>query len=251
MSGNIMSEWFENPQFWEDFAPLFFDKERMEVTFEEVNKIIARLSLPANSRILDMACGIGRHSLELARRGFDVTAVDIAEYYLNLLKEQSQRESLELDIVRSDMRSYTTEAVFDAALLMFTSLGYFSDPQDDLKAARNIYQALNPGGHLLIDQMGREIVKRNFQSRDWHEVEGIFWLEERTPDDDWHYLANRWIICKEAKVNEYTFRIKMYSATELSELLKSAGFKKIQVYGDLSGTPYDEKAKRLIVIGQK
>ena len=55
-----MSEWFENPQFWEDFAPLFFDKERMEATFEEVNQIIARLSLPANSRILDMACGIGR-----------------------------------------------------------------------------------------------------------------------------------------------------------------------------------------------
>ena len=246
-----MSEWFENPQFWEDFAPLFFDKERMEATFEEVNQIIARLALPANSCILDMACGIGRHSLEFARRGFDVTAVDIAEYYLKILREQAEKESLELEIILSDMREYNSEPSFDAALLMFTSLGYFADPQADLKVVRNIYQALNPGGYLLIDQMGREIVQRNFQSRDWHEVDGIFWLEERTPDDDWHYLANRWIICQESKVNEYRFRIKMYSATELSDLLKSAGFKKIQIYGDLTGSPYDEKAKRLIVIGQK
>jgi SAM-dependent methyltransferase len=246
-----MKDWFENSQFWKDFGPLFFDQKRMEATPGEVTQIISLLSLPANSSILDMACGIGRHSLDFARRGYDVTAVDIAEYYLNQLWEQSQKESLEIEIIKSDMREYFSQPSFDAALLMFTSLGYFTDPKDELKVVRNIYQALNPGGRLLIDQMGKEIVRRIFQPRDWHEIDATYWLEERIPDDDWDHLTNRWIICKKGKIREYKFRLKLYSAPELSALLKQSGFKKIQIYGDLSGIPYDEKAKRLIIIGQK
>jgi SAM-dependent methyltransferase len=246
-----MKYWFENAQFWKDFEPLFFDQKRMETTPGEVNQIISLLSLPANSSILDMACGIGRHSLEFARRGYDVTAVDIAEYYLNQLWEQSQKESLEIEIIKSDMREYVSQSSFDAALLMFTSLGYFTDVKDELKVVRNIYQALNPGGLLLIDQMGKEIVQQIFQPRDWHEIDGTYWLEERIPDDDWEHLTNRWIIYTKGKIREYKFRLKLYSATELSAMLKQSGFKKIRIYGDLSGTPYDEKAKRLIVIGQK
>lgn len=246
-----MTNWYENDEFWQDLAPFFFDEERLQATIKEVEDIISLLKLNSGFRILDMCCGVGRHTLEFARRGYSVTGVDRTEFYLKQVKKHAGQLNLNIELVQEDMRRYIRHDTFDAALLMFSSLGYFVNPDDDRKVLTNIYQSLKNNGVLIIDQMGREIVQRKFQPRDWHERKGSFWLEERTVDVQWKFIRNRWILLKENQVKEYSFSLRLYSEDDLKNMLNAVGFNTIRIYGNLSGKPYDDAATRLIVIAGK
>jgi hypothetical protein len=102
-----------------------------------------------------------------------------------------------------------------------------------------------------LDIMGKEILARVFRERDWREEEGMLILEERTLAPDWSSLDNRWIILKEGEQREMTVTTRQYSAAELSKLLKDAGFDRVDIYGDLGGSPYDMEATRLIAVAHK
>ena len=104
---------------------------------------------------------------------------------------------------------------------------------------------------MAIDLMGIEIIARIFQARDWLEKDGKFFLEERTPDPDWSYMNSRWIIFDGPEKYEKTIRLRMYTAFELSRTLKEIGFSKTECFGGFDGSPYDETAKRLLVIAEK
>ncbi|MFO7992005.1 MAG: hypothetical protein R6U61_06920 [Thermoplasmata archaeon] len=99
--------------------------------------------------------------------------------------------------------------------------------------------------------MGKEIIARIFQKRDWYQKDGVYYLEERSVTDDWSRMSNRWITIDQGEVNEFAIDHRLYSAHELEEMLEKAGFVGIQAYGDLHGSPYDENAKRLILTARK
>ena len=102
-----------------------------------------------------------------------------------------------------------------------------------------------------MDLMGVEILARKFRERDWGEEEGVIFLEERKIDKDWTWIDNRWIILKGHTRREFRVSHRLYSAAELSALLKECGFSAVHIYGDLAGAPYDHTAKRLIAVGHK
>ena len=91
----------------------------------------------------------------------------------------------------------------------------------------------------------------SLQNGDFEEEEDILVLEERKLGKDWGTIENRWIIFKDGKKYEYSFSHKLYSAVELSNLLQECGFKRVDVYGDFGGSPYDHRAKRLILVACK
>ncbi|MEA3403954.1 MAG: class I SAM-dependent methyltransferase [Armatimonadota bacterium] len=122
-----MRPWHEDDAFWATWRPAMFGAERWERAPEEVEQALELLHPPDGARILDLCCGPGRHSLELARRGFRVTAVDRTEEYLRSLREAAADEGLEVEAVLEDMRRYRQPAAFDAAINLFTSFGYFED----------------------------------------------------------------------------------------------------------------------------
>jgi SAM-dependent methyltransferase len=243
--------WYENNDFWQTWGPVLFSKQRLANTPEEVNKILALVKIPPKTRVLDLCCGVGRHSLELARRGFSVTGVDRTQSYLEQARQQAKQEGLSIEFVREDMRHSRRPDTFDLVINMFTSFGYFEDQEDDRKVARNIYDSLKPGGVLLMEMSGKEIVAREFREHDWHEIDGVYWLEERKVIDNWKQMLNRWIMFKDGKRYEHTVCSRMYSATELRAVLKEAGFQKMNVYGGLDGRPYDGMAARLVVAAYK
>jgi SAM-dependent methyltransferase len=209
------------------------------------------LALESGQHVCDLCCGIGRHSLELAHRGFRVTAVDRTEQYLDEARRQAETAGLEIEFVQDDMRHFCRREAFDAVLNMFTSFGYFDAQADDRRTVENAYRSLKPGGTLLVEVIGKEIVARIFQPRDWQDTSDGIVLYERKVVDDWSRIENRWILVRDGRQHEWGFQHRIYAATELSGLLTDCGFTRVEAYGDLNGAAYDEKAERLVVVGYK
>jgi SAM-dependent methyltransferase len=243
--------WHEQDGFWDTFAPVIFDQPRRDLAGEEIERLIELLHLTPDLRICDLCCGVGRHSLELARRGFAVTAVDRTERYLDQAASAAREEGLEIEIVHADMRDFCQPESFDVVLNLFTSFGYFDAQRDDRQATENVHRSLEPGGRFLLDLMSKEIIARIFRARDWHPVDGGILLEDRRILDDWTCIANRWTLIKDGQQHEWTFSHRLYSAAELRGLLEDCRFSQTRAYGGLDGCPYDEKAERLVVVARK
>jgi SAM-dependent methyltransferase len=246
-----MKVWHEQDTFWEKWAPVLFPESRWEKTPEEVTNIISLLKMSKGDFVLDLCCGSGRHSLELARRGFPIIGVDRTKTYLEKARKQAETEALKVEFIQEDMRSFCKPDTFDVAINLFTSFGYFEDIKDDKKVITNVYSSLKNKGVFLIDIMGKEVLARIFLERNWYKVNDIIVLEERKVYKNWGWIENRWIMIKDGKVEECKISHRLYSAVELTELLNSCGFNAIDLYGDLTGAPYDHTAKRLVLVAHK
>jgi SAM-dependent methyltransferase len=231
---------------------MLFNEERWDGAVRQVDSIVELLDLQPGSKVLDLCCGPGRHALEFARRGFEVAGVDRTLEYLDEAKKRSADEGLSATFVQSDMREYVKTDAYDVAVNLFTSFGIFDDIEDDRRVLRNMHSSLKPGGSFIIDTIGKELVARDFKSRDWHrESDGTIVTEERTVLDSWSRLASKWTVLRAGEQREFEFSLRCYSAVELSSLFSEAGFKKTSCYGGLSGIPYDHEAKRLVIVGKK
>ena len=244
--------WHDEDEFWELHTKTMFSEERIERAPNQVSELVALLNIKPDDAILDLCCGIGRHSLELARRGFKVTGVDRTLHYLEIARKQAEEEELDVKFIEADMREFQEEHAYDVVLSMFTSFGYFEDPQDQFRVLNNMYTSLRNDGRVLLDLLGKERLARVFKERDWYRTEAGFKLEERRISKDWSWVDSTWIlITDEGEVNEWSISHWIYSAAEMKAMLKSVGFNEHEVYGSLAGTPYDHDANRLIVIGRK
>lgn len=244
-------DWHEEDAFWEAVAPVLFSSRRWESAPREVEAMVSLLALKPGARVLDLCCGVGRHSLEFARRGFQVTGVDRTASYLEEAQRRATEEGLEAEFVQADMRTFRRPGAFHAAINVFTSFGYFSAEEEERQVLANACASLRPGGLLLMDMMGKEILARVFTQRAWHDEDGILILEEGKLAPDWSTLDNRWIIIEDGERREVSLTVRQYSAAELCRLLKDAGFERVDVYGDLGGAPYDMEATRLVVVAHK
>ena len=202
-------------------------------------------------KVLDLCCGVGRISSELARTGYSVTGVDITESFLNAAKEDSRHENLKIEYIRSDIRKFVRPGFFDAVLNLYVSFGYFSSQKDDLKVLLNAYESLKDGGSLIIETIGKEIAVRDFVEAEWFERGETLMLTEYEPLDSWTFLKNRWILVKDGKRIEKFFTHRLYSAFELKTMLYETGFSNVEIYGDWDENPYDQHATRLIAVGRK
>jgi SAM-dependent methyltransferase len=247
-----MAAWYENDDFWETWAPYLFSQARLRNASAEVDQIIELLQLAPDASLLDFCCGVGRHCLEFARRGYAVTGVDRTRAYIERARAQSGAEGLTVEFVETDARAFRRPGAFDAAISMFTSFGYFEDPADDLKTAQVLHNALKPGGRLVIDILGKEVLARKFTERVWHQHEdGTFGLEERKIRSGWDWIDSRWILINAGKIWEGVVSTRIYSGAELVDLLKRAGFTGVRLHGNLSGGLYDQSAERLIAVASK
>jgi SAM-dependent methyltransferase len=247
-----MTDWYDDDSFWETFQNYMFDSRRLGLAPAEVDQMIALLGPQSGAAVLDLCCGIGRHSLEFARRGFKVTGVDRTLPYLDQARASASKENLKIEFVRSDMREFSRPAAFDAAINFFTAFGYFENPADDARVARNLLDSLNPDGRLIVDMNGKEIMARKFRERDWGTREdGTIVLEERRVLDGWKRLENRWTWIRGVERRVSTLVLRVYSGAELESLLRSVGFREVGLYGSLSATPYDQNAQRLVAVASK
>lgn len=246
-----MTDWFEDETLWESLDGFLFSVLRTpDKTLAEVDQIVSLLQLPVGAAILDLGCGPGRHALELARRGFRVTGVDRTARYLAAARMQADDLGVEVELVKADMREFRRRQAFDFALNLWTSFGYFDDPNDDMMVLQNLRGCLRPEGKLVLEMMGKEPLARSFQPRSWHRHpdRAEYLLEERRVTEGWRWVESEWILIQHDQSKTFKFRLRLYSGVELSQALSQAGFSAIQLYGSLNGVPYDNKAERLVAV---
>ena len=245
--------WHEDDSLWETWGPLMFTPQRIADAVEEVTKIIKLLSIQPGSSILDLCCGIGRHSLELARRGYQVTGVDRTRGYLDKARKQAEEEGLNIEFVQEDMRLFSRPDAFNNVISMFTSFSYFEDPQEDKRVVENVYESLKVGGGFIIHMHGKETLAKIFTERDWYEYkdDGVIVLQERKVSKNWSWMENRWIMLRGSERIETELSHRLYAGSEIAALLHDCGFSRVDVYGDLEGNPYDHTARMLVVVGYK
>ena len=245
-----MSNWHEQDSFWETM-PLF-TPDRMGGASEEVEAVITLLGIEPGDAVLDLCCGVGRHSLELARRGYRVTAVDRTAAYLGKAQERAATEALDVEFIQADMREFVKPEAFAGAINLFTSFGYFEDPAEDRLVAANLFGSLIPGGALVMEMMGKEVLARIFQPRDWEELpDGRLFLQERRVARDWAWMENRWILIQDGQRIEYEVTHRLYDGAGLKAILRDAGFDSVALCGNLQGFPYGTSARRLVAVARK
>jgi hypothetical protein len=150
------------------------------------------------------------------------------------------------------MREFVLDEPFSGALSLFQSLGYFEDPQDDLRTCRRIFNALESGGWLIVDMDGKEAAASKWEERTWLERDGRLILLEYSVDAAWTRLRNRWMFRDiDGSWHETEFSYRLFSALELGRLLEEAGFESIEFYGGMDARPYDQNAERLVALAKR
>ncbi|QEN07442.1 class I SAM-dependent methyltransferase [Oceanispirochaeta crateris] len=245
------NSWFSDEWFWKTYGPIMFDDQRLKNSVYEVERIMELCGIKKNDNVLDCCCGLGRHSLELAQKGCRVSGLDLSQGYLDLAKAEAEKRSLKVDFIHKDARTIDYENQFDAIINMFTSFGYFDDPDEDLELLRKLHRALKPGASLFMEMMGKEILARDFEERTWFEREGIKIMLEYSVDLNWTELCNRWLFYKDDVMTEYSFSHRIFSASEMAAMLWKAGFSTIEIFGSFEKDLYDHNAKNLILIAHK
>lgn len=247
-------DWYENDRFWELMRPYMFPDERWERATEEVDALVERLDLKPGDDVLDVPCGPGRHALELADRGMELTAVDRTRLFVEEVEELAEQQGLDIEVQMEDMRQFRRPGFYDAILNLFTSFGYFEDQEDDRRVLELFFENLRPGGAVVLEMAGKEGLARNYCARDWNEFDdGAILLEHRELSQDWSWITNRWILLTpDEQRHEFRLGHRLYSGAELRRLVERAGFVDVEVTGSLDGKEdYPPDSFRLVVVGRK
>ncbi|MCP9211965.1 class I SAM-dependent methyltransferase [Streptomyces sp. NEAU-Y11] len=242
--------WYEDDGFWSDFSETMFSERRREQTRE----LIAGsplLDFPTGSRVLDLCCGPGLYLVPLAARGHTVTGVDLSPVMLERARAACADAGVDVRLMRADMLDHVEPRAYDVVLNVFTSFGYFDDPEDNVRVLRNAYESLAPGGRLLIDVMGKEVLAGWIGRPQVVELEDAYVVQRDTVLDDWSRLRTDWTLVRGETAREASITSFLYSGTELRSLFEQVGFTKVECFGDFDGSPYDQHARRLIVRGTR
>jgi ubiquinone/menaquinone biosynthesis C-methylase UbiE len=208
---------------------------------------------PPGGALLDVACGFGRHAVPLAAAGYAVTGVDRSRALLAEARRRAgEVEGPEPAFVEADYRELPfADASFDAALNLYTSLGYLGD-EEDTNVLREVGRVLRPGGRLVVETMHRDLLVRDFTETGWSLLgEGRLLLEQRTFDPASGVTqTTQTLIDKAGARDSRTFEARVYTATELVHMLRAAGFGKASCFGDLAGGAFGT-ATRLVIVATR
>jgi len=219
----------------------------------ETAALLEWMGLPLGGEVLDVGCGWGRHALLLAEAGLRVTGVDISPAALEAAASASTEAGLSVRWEERDMRSLGFDEEFDAALSLFSSLGYFLSDQEDLTVLRGIHRALRPGGTFLLETMHRDSFVMGFQRREqWPAVEGDTeggTVEVERRFDALEGVNSERLTWPDGRVKEHAMRIR--TATEWVALLEAAGFEIEEVWGGWDEEPLLPSSAILVVLGRR
>ena len=236
-----------------EYVGLLKDQFSPSETRRQARFIVRALALRRGERVLDVACGFGRHSAELARRGLRVTGADLSSAMLAEAR-RLWRGRPGLGFVRADMRRLPFRARFDAAACMFTSFGYFAH-RDNLRALCRIIAALKPGGRLLVDQPNLEYVLIHHSPRHWMRIGASRWvLEESSLDRRSGTWDSVWWVLQPARgrIHRRASHVRVCGLAEWKRMLAAAGARFTAAYGAYDGARHrGARHRRLLIVARR
>jgi SAM-dependent methyltransferase len=233
-----------------DYLHFYRNRLTEERTKYEVDFLIRELNLKKSMKILDLACGHGRHSNRLAKLGFNVVGIDTSKGFLELAKKEALRKKIKVKYQRMDMRKFLFKNHFDAIFLLLIAFGYFDDKQNK-RILKNVAGSLKPGGLFCLDMKNRDYVVNNLQPYEVTEKDKDLMIERHSVDSDTGRLYNRRIVIRNGKRKDKPFFIRIYSYTEIRKLLSVIGLKIQEVFGNWDASTFSSSSERMIIIARK
>lgn len=221
--------------------------ERTEV---EVSGLVKLLELDQPKKILDLACGFGRHTNRLAALGHHMTGVDITPGFLEIARKDAAQKSLDVRYLQGDMRSINFDNEFEIVLLLFTAFGYFSDEQN-LQVLINICNALSPGGLLLFDVQNRDTFLKGTRPFIVVEREGNMMIDHIIFNSLQGRFYNHRVVYREGIRKDKPYFIRLYNPNEIQSLITQAGLELHHLYGGWDAQELTADANRMVVIARK
>ena len=239
---NWFKDWFNSKY----YHILYKNRNEIEAKLF-LDKLINYLPIQKNQKIIDVACGKGRHSIYLNSLGFNVHGIDLSKKSIDIAKKY-ENKSLHFSI--HDMRKGYKANYFDLSINLFTSFGYFSNNQDDQDAINAMSSNLKENGILIIDFMNVNNVINNLLHKEKKIIQNIEFNIKREIKKN--YIIKK-IHIKDKKKNEvFQEKVKMLTLDDFLFLIKNANLKTIDIFGDYKLNPFNtQKSERLILVCKK
>ncbi|SDL64241.1 D-alanine-D-alanine ligase [Catalinimonas alkaloidigena] len=231
------------------------------ITQDEIDQFLNVIHPENEAFILDLCCGQGRHSMELARRGFtNVFGLDRSHYLINRAKKQSKAEGLNVNFKEGDARKlpYRTDT-FDYVIIPGNSFGYFESLDDDYKVLKEVMRILKPQGKLLLDLTDGDYIRKNYEARSWEWIDkNYFVCRERSLSSDSERLVSREVIThtKKGVIADQFYAERLYTPQSITQLLKNSGFASPEVHNEVLTATQSQRnqdlgmmARRILVTG--
>lgn len=236
------AEWFDTPYYHTLYKHRDFNEAERFIT-----NLLDYLGLPEGANCLDLACGKGRHSVFLNKKGLKVTGVDLSA---NSIKSAKEFETADLRFDVHDMRNVYEEEAYDAIFNLFTSFGYFDSDQDNLRVLRSMHSMLKKDGVLVIDFMNVHKTISNLVNKESKEIDGINFKIERSYDGS--HIYKRIQFTDHGVDYKFQERVQGLEREKFIELFDETGFVVEDVFGNFSLEPFDlNTSDRLIFICKK
>ena len=244
MKDEWFSDWFNTSY----YHTLYQNRDTAEAS-AFIDRLLKYLSPPDDARILDLACGSGRHAIELASNGYDVTGIDLSPESIRMA---SRSESDNLHFYVHDMRNLFRTCYFNYIFNFFTSFGYFERPAENERAMRAISSGLVNGGILVIDYLNVVRAVRQLIPHTTIEREGIQFTIERKADERFIYKSIQVIDKPRNETHQFMERVAVLDYHQFEHLLTNAGLTILTTFGSYALDPFDaETSDRLILVAQR
>ena len=239
--GNWYENWFDSKY----YHILYKNRDTSEAN-QFIKNLINKLNLEKNDRILDVACGKGRHSIFLNSLGFQVTGIDLSSKSINFCKKF---ENDYLSFHKFDMRNCFKEDYFKLCLNIFTSIGYFDDENDNFSVIKSMADSIKKNCHIVIDFFNVQDVIKNLVSNEKKQIDDVIFFINRYVEDN--------KIIKELRILDDDLEFRYYEKVSLLEVnyfknvFDKLGIELVSLFGNYNFDEYKKNSERLILFGKK
>ncbi len=245
-SHQVNKPWFQQ---WFDshyYHLLYQDRDNAEARYF-IDNLLSYLPISKGARLLDMACGIGRHAEYLAESGYQVIGFDIAE---DQIKQAKKKENDNLCFYRHDMRKPFNLGSFDTILNLFTSFGYFEEDSDNHHVLVNVNNALKVGGFLVLDFMNLHYVLNNLKPQETREFDGVTFHLNRYLENG--FVKKDIVVNDKDRIHHFKEKVRALDIDNFEGYMKDAKFTIHKVFGNYDLEVFNSKSsERLIILAEK
>lgn len=243
-------------EWWKDYFSEFYYKAAFSMnssTKKQIDFVLNQVELNAESRILDMCCGYGRHSMELAKRGYQVTGIDYSRELIEIAKSKCENEGIEnVRFEEGDIRRYNESKLFDLTISMFVSLGYFENEDENISAIKVLCNSVRENGYLFLDLYNYNKMYSEYENK-MRYPGGIEVTTQRKFDKDNKIAYINKIVKSKTSDDDkrYEMRIRVYTMDEIISICAANNMRLYKSFGNYDGSAFDKESDKMLLLFKK